>query len=52
MKTLSHTETSSLQALLSWSEDLITRVTASMKPKHRAGQIAAIVAESGNPSGA
>jgi hypothetical protein len=51
MKTLSHTETSALQALLSWSEDLIARIAASMKPKHRAGRIAAVVAESGNPSG-
>jgi hypothetical protein len=52
MKTLSHTETSDLQARLSWSEELMTRVAASMKPKHRAGEVAAAVAESGNPSGA
>jgi hypothetical protein len=52
MKPLSHTETPSLQTLLSWIEDLIGRITASTKPKHRAGQIAAVVAEGGNPSGA
>jgi hypothetical protein len=52
MKALSHTETSSLRTPLSWTENLISRVAASMKPKHRAGRIAAVVAESGNPSGA
>jgi hypothetical protein len=51
MKTSSHTETSALQTRLSLSEDLMTRVAASIKPKHRAGEIAAIVAESSNPSG-
>jgi hypothetical protein len=52
MKTLSHTETSTLQVLLSWGEDLVARAVASMKPTHSAGQVAAAVAESGNPSGA
>lgn len=52
MKTLSHTETSTRQALLSWGEGLASRARASMKPTHRAGQIAAAVAESGNPPGA
>jgi hypothetical protein len=52
MKTLSQTEASFSQALLNWSADLVLRAAASMKPKHRAGQIAAEVAASGNPSGA
>jgi hypothetical protein len=52
MENFSHTETSAFQTLLNWGEDLIARSAASMKPKHRAGQIAAVVAESGNPSGA
>jgi hypothetical protein len=52
MKILSHTETPVPQALLNWCEDLVLRATRAMKPKHRADQIAAEVAESGNPSGA
>jgi hypothetical protein len=40
-----------LQALLNWSADLISRAAAATKPRHRADQIAAAVAESGNPSG-
>jgi hypothetical protein len=52
MKTLSHTETSARQALLSWGEGLASRARASIKPTDRAGQIAAAVAESGNPPGA
>jgi hypothetical protein len=51
MKALSHTETSALQMLLSWSGDLASRIAAAIKAKHRADQIAAAVAESGNPSG-
>jgi hypothetical protein len=51
MKKLSHTKTSALQTPLSCGEDLITGAAASIKPKHRAGQIAAVMAESGNPSG-
>ena len=51
MKALSHKRASSLQTLLSWSADLVSRATASVKPKHRAGQIAVVVAESGNPQG-
>ncbi len=53
MKTLAHTETSVLQALLSRSEEIpVARPAATVKPKHRADQVAAAVAESGNPSGA
>ena len=50
MRTFPHTETSALQALLNRSEDLLVRTAASIK--HRASQIAAQVAESGNPAGA
>jgi hypothetical protein len=52
MKTLSQPEVPFLQVLLSWSADRVLRAAASMKPKHRADQIAAEVAASGNPSGA
>jgi hypothetical protein len=52
MKALSHTQPSALQVLLNRGADMISRAAASMKPKHRADQIAAIVAASNNPSGA
>jgi hypothetical protein len=52
MKALSHTEASALQMLLRWGESLVLRDEASMQPKHRADRIAALVAESNNPSGA
>jgi hypothetical protein len=52
MKALSHVETSAFQALLNWGADLVSRYAAAMKPEHRANQIAAVVAASGNPSGA
>jgi len=51
MKALSHERASSPWTLLSWSADLVSRAVASAKPKYRAGQIAAVVAESGNPQG-
>jgi hypothetical protein len=51
MKTLSQTEASFSQALLNWGADLVSRAAASIRPKHRADQIAAEVAASGNPSG-
>jgi hypothetical protein len=51
MKALSHTRALDLQILLSWRADLLSHAAASMKPKHRVGQIAAAVAESGNPQG-
>jgi hypothetical protein len=52
MKALSHVETSVFRALLNWGADLVSRDAAAMKSKHRANQIAAAVAASGNPSGA
>ena len=52
MKTLSETETPLLQTLFSWSTDRISRLLATIKPKHRADQIAADVAATGSPSGA
>ncbi len=51
MKTLSQTETPSLQLLLNWAADRISRTMAAIKPKHRAAQIAADIAVNGNPSG-
>ena len=51
MKTLSQTETSSLQLLLNWAADRISRTMAAIKPKHRAAQIAPDIAVNGNPSG-
>jgi len=52
MKALSHTQATPLQVLLSQSEGLVARAAAAIKPKHRADQVAAAVAESGNPPGA
>jgi hypothetical protein len=52
MKALSHPQSSTLQVLLNRAADLVSRAFASMKPQHRADQIAAIVAASNNPSGA
>jgi hypothetical protein len=52
MKTLSQPATSVLQVLLSKGEETVSRAAAAMKPKLRADQVAALVAESGNPSGA
>jgi hypothetical protein len=52
MKTLSPAETPSTQQLSSWAADRIARTLAAIRPKHRADQIAADVAASGNPSGA
>lgn len=52
MKTSSHTDASFLQQLMSRGADLIARATASIKSKHRAGEIAAAVAVSNNPTGA
>ena len=52
MKTLSQAETSFSQLLLNWAAERIARTIAAIKPKHRADQIAADVAASGNPSGA
>jgi hypothetical protein len=52
MKTLSHREASALQVILSWGEGLLARAAASLRSKDHADRIAAIVAESNNPSGA
>jgi hypothetical protein len=52
MKTISQPQTSVLQLLLNKSEDVVSRASAPIKPKLRADQVAAVVAESGNPSGA
>ncbi len=41
MKALLPTRASALHTLLSWSANLVSRTAASLKPKHRAGQIAA-----------
>jgi hypothetical protein len=52
MKALSQPELSFLQVLLNRAADLVSRDSVSMKPQHRADQIAAAVAVSNNPSGA
>ena len=52
MKTLSKAEIPLLQTLCNWSADRILVTLAALKPKQRAGQIAADVAATGNPSGA
>jgi hypothetical protein len=52
MKALSHDQTPFSQLVLLWASDRISLALAAIKPKHRAGQIAAHIAASGNPSGA
>jgi hypothetical protein len=52
MKTLSQPQTSVLQLLLNKTVEAASRAAASIKPKLRADQVAAAVAESGNPAGA
>jgi hypothetical protein len=52
MKALSQPDLPLPQLLLNRATDLVSRAIASMKPQHRAGQIAAVVAASNNPSGA
>jgi hypothetical protein len=52
MKALSQPQPPFPQALLNRATDLVSRASASMKPQHRADEIAAIVAASNNPSGA
>jgi hypothetical protein len=51
MKTLSQADTPFSQQLLSWAADRISRTITAVRPTHRAGQIAADIAASGNPSG-
>ena len=48
----SQAETPFSQLLWRWAAYQVSRITASMKPKHLAGQISADVATSGNPTGA
>ena len=48
----SHAETPFSQLLFRWATYQISLITASIKPKHLAGQISADVAASGNPTGA
>ena len=52
MRTLPQTETPFLQMLLSRVVDRAARALATIRPTHLAGQIATVVAASGNPSGA
>jgi hypothetical protein len=52
MKALSQPGLPLSQVPLSRVTDLVSRALVSMKPQHRADQIAAIVAASNNPSGA
>jgi hypothetical protein len=52
MKTLSQADTPFSQPLLNWAAERISRAIEAIRPTHRAGQIAADVAASGNPSGA
>ena len=51
MKTPSHAETPFAQLLFSWAVHVISRTIASIRPNYLAGQIAADVAATGNPSG-
>jgi hypothetical protein len=51
METPSHVKTPFSQLLLRWAACRISRITASMKPKYLAGQIAVDIAATGNPTG-
>ena len=51
MKTAIHTDASFSQLLWSWLTYQIARKLAAMRPEYRAGDIAAAVAVSNNPSG-
>ena len=51
MKTPSHAATPFSQLLFSWTMHVISRTFASIRPNYLAGQIAADVAATGNPSG-
>jgi hypothetical protein len=42
----------SLWVLVAWGRYRLSEALAAIKPKHRADEIAAVVARSGNPSGA
>ena len=46
-----HAEEPFSQLLSRWAAYQISRVTASMKPKYLAGQIAVDIAATGNPTG-
>jgi hypothetical protein len=52
MKALSQPALPLSQVLLNRATEMVSRALASMKPQHRADQIAAVVAASNNPSGA
>ena len=50
METPSHVKTPFSQLLLRWAAYQISRITASMKPKYLAGQIAVDIAATDNPT--
>jgi hypothetical protein len=52
MQTLKQAHAPFLPALLAWITYKLSRVSAAMKAQHSAVTVAAIVARSGNPSGA
>ncbi|HVR66214.1 MAG TPA: hypothetical protein VMT98_06215 [Verrucomicrobiae bacterium] len=51
METPSQVKTPFPQLLSRWAAYQISRITASMKPKYLAGQIAVDIAATGNPTG-
>jgi hypothetical protein len=52
MKATSHAQMSFSQMLFAWATHRVVQARAAIRPAHRADQIAATVAASGNPSGA
>jgi hypothetical protein len=52
MKATSQAEMSFSRMLFAWAAHRIAQARAAIRPAHRADQIAAAVAASGNPSGA
>ncbi|MBR1174019.1 hypothetical protein JQ617_08650 [Bradyrhizobium sp. KB893862 SZCCT0404] len=52
MTTTSRSEASFSRLLLSWVSYRVSLAMASIRPVHRAGEIAAVAAASNNPAGA
>ena len=51
MKTLSNAEMPFSQMLVSWITHQASRAMAAIRPAHRASDVAAAIAASGNPTG-
>lgn len=52
MQTAKPTEAALLPLLLAWASHKVVQVARSLKPRHGAEEVAALVAGGGNPAGA